>query len=222
MSIGSVYETAYKGDFNQVKVKIDQDATLITTTDSNNRLIIHWAALGGNENLVDFIIRSGSPIDPWDDTSSTPLILAASAGKFEVVQLLIGKKADVNHKTGRGQTSLHYACSKGHKDIAKLLLEAGANVNEADVLHVTPLHRAASLGRNNIVELLLSQPEIKVNLEDSTGCTPLHLACEEDRESAAIMLVKAGAALDIMNKEKKTPLDLCSIKLRHTLISLVE
>lgn len=34
MSIGSVYETAYKGDFNQVKVKIDQEASLVTTRDS--------------------------------------------------------------------------------------------------------------------------------------------------------------------------------------------
>lgn len=34
MSIGSVYETAYKGDFNQVKVRTDQDASLVTTPDS--------------------------------------------------------------------------------------------------------------------------------------------------------------------------------------------
>lgn len=34
MSIGSVYETAYRGDFNQVKVKVDQDSTLVKTPDS--------------------------------------------------------------------------------------------------------------------------------------------------------------------------------------------
>lgn len=34
MSIGSVYETAYKGDFNQVKVKIDENSRLIETPDS--------------------------------------------------------------------------------------------------------------------------------------------------------------------------------------------
>ncbi|KAI8435967.1 hypothetical protein MSG28_004126 [Choristoneura fumiferana] len=169
-----VYETAYKGDFNQVKVKIDQEASLVTTRDSNDRLLIHWAALGGNENLVEHLIESGSPVDPVDDTNSTPLILAASAGRYEVVRLLIGKNANVNHKTNRGQTSLHYASSKGHKEIVKLLIEFGANVNEADVLHATPLHRAASLGRNNIVELLLSH-NIKVDPQDSTGSTPFYL-----------------------------------------------
>ena len=34
MSIGSVYETAYRGDFNQVKVKVDEDNTLVNTPDS--------------------------------------------------------------------------------------------------------------------------------------------------------------------------------------------
>lgn len=34
MSIGTVYEKAYKGDFNQVKVKIDDDKSLVTTPDS--------------------------------------------------------------------------------------------------------------------------------------------------------------------------------------------
>lgn len=79
--------------------------------------MIHWAALGGNKHLVDFLLESGSCLDPVDDTNSTPLILAASAGRLDVVKLLISKGSNVNHKTNRGQTSLHYACSKGHKEV---------------------------------------------------------------------------------------------------------
>lgn len=83
----------------------------------NSRLLIHWAALGGNENLVDFLLNSGSSVDPKDDTNCTPLILAASAGRYEVVKLLASRGADVNHKTNRGQSSLHYVCSKGHIEV---------------------------------------------------------------------------------------------------------
>ncbi|XP_038211865.1 26S proteasome non-ATPase regulatory subunit 10-like [Zerene cesonia] len=222
MSIGTIYEKAYKGDFNQVKVQLDTDASLIKTPDSNNRLLIHWAALGGNENLVDYLLRCDSPLEPQDDTCTTPLILAASAGRFEVVRLLVGKGANVNHKTNRNQTALHYASSKGHKEVVKFLINADANVNSVDVLGATPLHRAAAQGKTDIVEILLSSPHIKVNLCDSTGNTPLHLACEEEREGVASMLVKAGAQLDIKNKEEKTPLDLTSSKLKQTLLSLIE
>ncbi|CAH0723418.1 unnamed protein product, partial [Brenthis ino] len=221
MSIGTVYDKAYKGDFNQVKVDIDSDETLLTTVDSNNRLLIHWAALGGNDYLVDFLIEKGSPIDPVDDTFCTPLILASSAGRLEVVRLLIGKGANVNHKNNRGQASLHYACSKGHKEISKLLIESDADVSNVDVLGATPLHRAASLGRTDIVEILLKSPNLKLDLCDSMGCTALYLSCEEDREAVASMLVKAGASVHVKNKEGKTPLDVCSTKLKNILINLL-
>lgn len=73
--------------------------------------------MGGNQNLVDLLLDLGSPLNPVDDTNSSPLTLAASAGKYNVVKLLIDKGANVNHKTYRGQTPLHYACSKGHKEV---------------------------------------------------------------------------------------------------------
>lgn len=40
MSIGSVYETAYRGDFNQVKVKVDEDHGLINAPDSVRLLLL--------------------------------------------------------------------------------------------------------------------------------------------------------------------------------------
>lgn len=42
MSIGSVYETAYRGDFNQVKVKIDADSSLISTPDEVSTYLNIW------------------------------------------------------------------------------------------------------------------------------------------------------------------------------------
>ncbi|KAL0893047.1 hypothetical protein ABMA27_014699 [Loxostege sticticalis] len=173
MSINSIYEVAYKGDFNQIKVKVDENVSLVKTTDENGRLLLHWAAIGGNENLVDFLIDNGSAINSIDDTNSSALTLAASAGRLPVVKLLIDRGADVNHQNNRGQSSLHYACSKGHFEIAKLLIEAGANVNKTDNLKATPLHRAAAQGRSNIVELLLQSPALEIDAQDCTGSSPL-------------------------------------------------
>lgn len=33
MAINSIYETAYKGDFNQIKVKVDENFALLKSTD---------------------------------------------------------------------------------------------------------------------------------------------------------------------------------------------
>lgn len=94
--------------------------------------------------------------------------------------------------------------------ICQKLLESKADVNIADGRYATPLHRAASKGNTKIVELLLTISELIVDPRDSYGNTPLHLACEEDRQREARLLVEHGASLDLRNAEKKTPLDLCS------------
>lgn len=68
MSIGSVYETAYKGDYNQVKVKVDQEKSLVTTPDEVSLLqsaileiLLHifFALLSLNEPLDDSLLDTG-------------------------------------------------------------------------------------------------------------------------------------------------------------------
>lgn len=58
-------------------------------------------------------MEQGSPVDPTDDTDTTPLILAASSGRSEVVAYLLEKGANVNQKTSQGHSALQYAASKG-------------------------------------------------------------------------------------------------------------
>lgn len=83
---------------------------------------MHWAAISGNLKLVTYLIEQGSPIDPTDDTETTPLISAASSGRSEVVALLLQKGADVNHKTAQGHSALQYAASKGWLEVIKAFL----------------------------------------------------------------------------------------------------
>lgn len=95
-------------------------------------------------------------------------------------------------------------------------------MNIRDIRGATPLHRAASKGNKSIVDMLLNHKDIEVNVKDAYGNTPLHLACEEDRTEEAKMLVRNGASIDTLNKEKKSPLDLCTHTLRRILKELSE
>lgn len=76
-------------------------------------MLIHWGSVGGSLKLVTFLIDLGSPIDSLDDTDTTPLILASSAGHPDIVQLLILKGANVNQQSNQGHSGLQYAASKG-------------------------------------------------------------------------------------------------------------
>ncbi|KAK9758967.1 Ankyrin repeats (3 copies) [Popillia japonica] len=198
----SVYESAHKGDYDFVKNEIDANPELVFKADNNERLLLHWAALSGNVKLVEYLLERKSPVDIGDDNDSTPLILAASAGR---------KGANVNHTTSQGHSSLQYACSKAWDEIVQLLLDNSADINIADVRGATPLHRAASKGNLTTVKILLKyKDKLKIDNRDIYGNTALHLACEEDRTDEAKLLIEHGASLDVRNLDKNTPLDLCS------------
>lgn len=100
------------------------------------------------------------------------------------------------------------------------LLDNKADINIADIRGATPLHRAASKGNLMVVKLLLQYKDaLKIDFRDVYGNTPLHLACEEDRQDEALLLVQNGADLEVVNKEKRTPLELCNQALAKLLVS---
>ncbi|KAI4477002.1 hypothetical protein M0804_013182 [Polistes exclamans] len=220
---GSIYDLAYHGKTSDVKILLNLTESLKTQTDTNGRMLIHWAALGGHDDLVRHLLSLGSPVDPTDDTNMTPLILAASAGREKVVNTLLTEGANVNATTEDGHSSLQYAASKNWKSICVALLEKYADINIADKRGATPMHRAASKGNIAIVKLLLEHgKDLKIDQQDAYGNTALHLACEEDRREEALLLVLNGANLTLTNKERKTPLDLAAPGLVQMLKQLKE
>ena len=67
---------------------------------------------------------------------------------------------------------------------------------------------------------LLLQVGCSTDIQNSSGDTPLHIACEERNRDIVLMLVRSGARLDIKNKEDKTPLHLAGPELAHFITSL--
>ncbi|XP_011310262.1 26S proteasome non-ATPase regulatory subunit 10-like isoform X2 [Fopius arisanus] len=220
----------------------------------NGRMLLHWAALGGHHDLVQFLLSLGAPVDPGDDVSNfipfnhtLHLVqydlrirrclgshskraefdglkeCAASAGREKVVVILITEGANVNAQTIDGHSALQYAASKNWHSICLKLIEKGADVNIIDNRGATPLHRAASKGNIEIVKMLLAQgSRLKIDKTDAYGNSALHLACEEDRNAEAKLLVSHGANLELTNREKKIPLDLCTPTLARQLKALKE
>ncbi|TKR57981.1 hypothetical protein L596_030611 [Steinernema carpocapsae] len=209
---------------DEAKLMINKNPELLTKKDDSSRTVIHWAASGGCLPLLEYALSKN--IDDAvvaDDMGFTPLMIAAAAGRSEVVRHLMAIPiVCINSVNVNGQSALHYAASKGHETIVKMLLEADVHINVQDQYGATPLHRASSLNRRAIIRLLLSAKAIRLNLKDSEGNTPLHLACEDGSEDAMFDLVKAGADLDITNKEEKTPFEyLKSRELIEKLLKLV-
>ena len=74
---------------------------------------------------------------------------------------------------------------------------------------------------HDCLRILLTHPKtsgiILIDAQNNLGNTALHLACECDDATAALMLIEHGASTEIQNKEKQTPLDVCKPYLRRKL-----
>lgn len=119
-------------------------------------------------------------------------------------------------------TALTTAVMAGHKGVVQTLVDAGADVNREEIvikqskeknLHwgpgSTPLMIAAEFGKEAVhVEIasILIKAGAKVNVSDSYGQTPLHLAARESRAEIVRLLLEAGAEVDARTDKGFTPL----------------
>ncbi|CAB0031026.1 unnamed protein product [Trichogramma brassicae] len=114
-----------------------------------------------------------------------------------------------------GQSPLHLILNihiKGRKEIVKCLLENGANPNVADAKGWTPLHvisqKCRDVGLPNAL-FQFSQKKyhpLKIDAQNKSGWTPLHLALYTDNHKVLEILLKKGADSNVIDSKQFTPL----------------
>ena len=84
--------------------------------------LLHDVAASGYLDRASLLLEYGAEIDPIDEEyRSTPLGLAARAGRVDMVELLLGKGADPNKAGAPWATPMNWAHRGGHDEVASLL-----------------------------------------------------------------------------------------------------
>ncbi|GIX84605.1 hypothetical protein CEXT_741661 [Caerostris extrusa] len=165
------YSSTKKGSVAVIKGLMKFDPKLVTTARSkNNSTALHQAASGGNAEVVQVLLESGSNPSDETDEGYTALHLAAKYGHVEVLHAL---KSAMSWRTASkkktGLTALHVAASYGQEDFVREMLtqvpatipsERPVDSPEADY-GFTPLHMAARHGREDVVRMLLNSAVCK-------------------------------------------------------------
>ena len=183
---------------------------------------IHIAASSGLKNSLALLLDRHARIDIADDKGNTALHLAVEVGHLHSAQLLLKAGADHTAVNSTGETPLHLAAATGIRDVVSYLLGKKASVVEENSKRRTPLHLAAFNGHTKVAEQLIEvQSKIiagknqeteewstrkcldKMDMDDAT---PLHLAAASGHQGVIKLLIKAGASLNISDKNGFTPL----------------
>ena len=133
---------------------------------------------------------------------STPLLQAVLVGDRAAVERLLAEGAAVDERDRASDTPLHHAAAQGSCEIVSLLLGAGADVNARNWDDETPLLAVVADGaRLHDLMKQLIRAGADVNIPDSSGVTPLMWAVTTKDAAAVILLIEAGAQLDVHDAE---------------------
>jgi ankyrin repeat protein len=155
-----------------------------------------------------------------DRDRNTFLHLACARGFHKVATLLIERGAPVNATNILGKTPLHLACVTNVETADLLISHKQINVKIKDVKGRTALHKACSSQDERFVKIikkLLKHHNMKIDVTDNTGRTPLSLAYESACPSIVNLLLKKGASPDIADNEGKLPVEWEKEKKKSTL-----
>jgi ankyrin repeat protein/ketosteroid isomerase-like protein len=146
------------------------------------------------------------------------LMAAVASGDIDGVRQLIAEGAEIDERFpfvngfNDAHTPLLVAARDGHTEIARLLLDAGADVNAAEpTFGAVPLHKAVYNGHVDLTRMIAAWPGVDLNFQGATnGYTPLHDALWHGYDECARVLVDAGASLDLVGHDGKSPADLAA------------
>ena len=136
---------------------------------------LHWAAVTGDEDLLEFLLSRKVNVEPGDRSGWTPLHTSVWTAQRAVTKRLLAAGVNLNAATDNGHTSLHFAAMRNQREAAKALLEAGARIDLADKNGRTPVDWAVLKNAESIIELLIThgaeQPAIARTHEISPALT---------------------------------------------------
>lgn len=169
---------------------VDHDAMTIFDLCSSGEI---GALLESGDNL-DVELRDGSGF--------TALHIACERGNYSVVAMLTKNGCHLNREAANSETPLSLACRNGHIDICRLLVDLGVDCLEP-VADTTLFHIASSNEHYDILEWL-SSIGVSVDVIDSSGFSPMHIACRDNAMETVKKLFELGA--DIGVNEINAPL----------------
>uniref|UniRef100_A0A3Q3BDN1 Palmitoyltransferase n=1 Tax=Kryptolebias marmoratus TaxID=37003 RepID=A0A3Q3BDN1_KRYMA len=201
-----IFDCIKRGDVEQCILFVQNDRSVLKQK-WGGFSPLHYSALHGNRNLVDFFLSSGADPNLTCDSGQTAFHFACQ-GNIYIIHKMMQHGADLRLIDLQGKTSMHHAVTGGNIAVHYLWETGMFRFSDTDMYKVTPLHLAASTGNIDMVQYLLRR--CAVDAVDQQGATALHIAAERGGvEVCWTLLQKAGCRLlHQKNYSGLTPLDL--------------
>ncbi|CAA6671729.1 unnamed protein product [Spirodela intermedia] len=182
-------------------------------------LTLCFAAIRGDDSLMQQLLRRGLDPNEADNNRRTALHIAASKGSESCVHLLLDYGANPNSRDSDGSVPLWEAILGKHEGVIKILMDNGADLGSEDVGNFSCM-----AAEQNSLELL--QEIVRyggdVTLPRVNGSTALHQAVCEGNAEAVRFLLDQGADPDRHDVNGWTPRELADQQSHEEIKALFE
>lgn len=194
-----------QGNIDEVKNLADDNKDLLNARNERDVSAVLWAMYMGQKEIAEMLFEKGAELNIYE---------AAALNKAEVVKEHLEKdKSALEKFSSDGFTPLGLASFFGSLDVMRLLLENGASPDLAsnNRMKVAPIHSAvAHRDHKRAFEMTseLVKHDVKVNVAQEGGWTPLHQAAVHGQTDILELLLKNGADTNAVSEDGKTPLQM--------------
>ena len=188
---------------------------------------LHKAAAAGDVAAIEREVRAGSAVDLRDGHGRTPLHVAVFAQQQDAVRALIRLGADANAVEAQKYDPVTIAAVADDVPMLALLLANGAKAtNITSPYHGTALIAAAHLGHAEVVRRLIAA-KAPLDHVNNLGWTALIESIVlgdggQNHTDTLAALVKAGAKVNLADRNGTTPLALARQRNYATMAAILE
>lgn len=206
-----------EGHVETVEKMFKHSKVNIHDLDDQNRGLLHGAAISGQGDILNTLIRKGLDINALDNNGTAPLHDASKSeadNSYEMTQSLLAAGADRSLKDHAGRTPWAVAWQKNHTAVMNVLEDRDPwDMTEQDPCggppnaQALPIWSLAALGLQDHVAKAIKDGKSDIHLSDpDTNDTALHHAVWSNHPEIVEMLLEAGLSPDAKNLYLRTPL----------------
>eukprot|EP01006_Ploeotia_vitrea_P034037 TRINITY_DN65692_c0_g4_i1.p2 TRINITY_DN65692_c0_g4~~TRINITY_DN65692_c0_g4_i1.p2 ORF type:complete len:406 (-),score=69.51 TRINITY_DN65692_c0_g4_i1:1660-2877(-) len=214
-----------KGDIDTLKrckqEFLENENNFYKCVDMNGDTVLHKAVQKDTQCLSYCLDNLGVDVNRANDLGKTPLHLAVKNNYVDAVQVLLDKGVDCEVHNSVGSTPLHTAAACGSVECLQLLLtKSHMDVNTKDGNGNTVLHKCAYDGNIRVAETVIKLGA-QVNVGNTEGLTPVHIAVKVNKVPFVKFLIGHGADISIPDQKANLPIHYCTSRCFHQMFVLL-